>query len=96
MLKKDEIIRAAQSRFADEYEGRFRSDNYRGFSELPVNNAYLELFRLYYSGGDYLRDLYARSGGNLPAFIAAAKRLKGKGDPREELTKNLGLTGDDR
>ncbi|MDR1507601.1 MAG: aminopeptidase, partial [Treponema sp.] len=58
---------------------------------LPVNNAYLELFRLYYSGGDYLRDLYARSGGNLPAFIAAAKRLKGKGDPREELESALGL-----
>jgi hypothetical protein len=56
-----------------------------------VNNAYLELFRLYYSGGDYLRDLYARSGGNLPAFIAAAKRLKGKGDPREELESALGL-----
>jgi predicted aminopeptidase len=93
LRKKDEIIRAAQTRFDGEYENRFHSDNYRGFSALPVNNAYLELFRLYYAGGDYLRDLYNRSGRDLPAFIAAAKTLNRKGDPRTELEKALELTG---
>jgi predicted aminopeptidase len=90
LREKDAIIRAAQSRFEDEYDDRFHSDNYRGFSTLPVNNAYLELFRLYYSGGDYLRELYDRSGRDLPAFIAAAKSLNKKGDPRAELEKALG------
>jgi predicted aminopeptidase len=91
LQKKNEIIKAAQIRFEENYETLFRSDNYRGFSRLPVNNAYLELFRLYYAGGDYLRDIYERSGRNLPAFIAAAKTLKGKTDPRAELEKALGL-----
>ncbi|MDR0623425.1 MAG: aminopeptidase [Treponema sp.] len=93
LRKKDEIIRAAKTRFDDEYESRFHSDNYRGFSGLPVNNAYLELFRLYYSGGSYLRDLYNRSGQDLPAFISAAKRLKGRDDPRAELEKALDPAG---
>ncbi|MDR3343792.1 MAG: aminopeptidase, partial [Treponema sp.] len=66
---------------------------YRGFSRLAVNNAYLELFRLYYAGGAYLEDLYDRSGRNLPGFIAAAKTLKsrGGGTPRQRLEAALGL-----
>lgn len=79
------IIQAAQSRFDTNYETLFQSDNYRGFSRLPVNNAYLELFRLYYSGGDYLKDLYDRSGHDLPRFIALAKTLTPKGDPQRQL-----------
>ncbi|MDR0315366.1 MAG: aminopeptidase, partial [Treponema sp.] len=46
LLEKERIINAAKERFDAEYENRFTSDNYRGFSSLPVNNAYLELFRL--------------------------------------------------
>jgi predicted aminopeptidase len=91
LRKKDDHIRAAQARFEAEYETLFRSDNYRGFSRLPVNNAYLELFRLYYSGGDYLADLYERSGRDMVRFIAAAKTLTAKGDPRKHLEQALGL-----
>ncbi|MDR2485637.1 MAG: aminopeptidase [Treponema sp.] len=79
------IIQAAQSRFDTNYGTLFRSDSYRGFSRLPVNNAYLELFRLYYSGGGYLKDLYDRSGQDLPRFIALAKTLTPKGDPMRRL-----------
>ncbi|MDR3161455.1 MAG: aminopeptidase [Spirochaetaceae bacterium] len=86
---KEEIIRAAQVRFEETYESRFRSDNYRGFSQVPVNNAYLELYRLYYSGGDYLEDLYKRSGRDLPRLIAAAKTLKSRRDPRQALEAAL-------
>jgi predicted aminopeptidase len=89
LRKKDEIIRAAQNRFAEEYDSRFHGDNYRGFSSLPVNNAYLELFRLYYGGGDFFRELYARSGGDLPRFIAAAKTLKRTGEPKKQLERAL-------
>ncbi|MDR3355581.1 MAG: aminopeptidase [Spirochaetaceae bacterium] len=84
--QKQKIIAAAQSRFAAEYESRFHSGNYRGFSEIEVNNAYLELYRLYYSGGGRLKELYEESGGNLHAFIAAAKTISRKGgDPVEQL-----------
>jgi predicted aminopeptidase len=90
LQKKADIIKAAQTRFEKDYETLFRSDNYRGFSKLPVNNAYLELYRLYYAGGDYLEDLYRRSGGDLPRFIAAAKTLTPRGDPRAQLEAALG------
>jgi predicted aminopeptidase len=89
LKQKEAIIQAAQRRFDGEYETLFHSDNYRGFSRLPVNNAYLELFRLYYGGGDYLRDLYERSGRDLPQFIGAAKTLTSKGNPKDQLEKAL-------
>ncbi|MFP3089527.1 aminopeptidase [Treponema sp. TIM-1] len=94
LQKKEEIIKAAQARFDEKYETLFRSENYRGFSKLPVNNAYLELYRLYYAGGSYLEDLYDRSGRDLPHFIAAVKTLTGRGDPRAQLEAALGLASE--
>jgi predicted aminopeptidase len=92
LRQKEELIGAAQRRFEAEYDERFQSDGYRGFSRLPVNNAYLELFRLYYGGGSYLEDLYRRSGENLGDFIAAAKTVSRRGAaPRDQLEKALGL-----
>jgi predicted aminopeptidase len=92
LRKKEAIIKAAQVRFDENYETLFHSGNYRGFSTLPVNNAYLELYRLYYAGGDYLEDLYRRSGRDLSRYIAAAKTLVPRGDPRAQLEAALGLT----
>jgi predicted aminopeptidase len=88
--QKQRIIAAAQERFASEYETRFHSGNFRAFSEIEINNAYLELYRLYYSGGGRLKELYEESGGNLHAFIAAAKTISRKGgDPVEQLRSAL-------
>jgi predicted aminopeptidase len=91
--RKERIIRAAQERFAAEYGTLFGTENYRGFAELPVNNAYLELYRLYYAGENYFADLYERSGRDLPGLIAAAKTLNGsraaRKSPRGELEKAL-------
>ncbi|MDR2798833.1 MAG: aminopeptidase, partial [Treponema sp.] len=89
LQKKEAIIQAAQSRFDAAYETWFHSDAYRGFSHLPVNNGYLELFRLYYDGGDYFKALYEGSGRDLPRFIAAAKTLNAQGDPRRALAAAL-------
>ena len=63
---------------------------------MPINNAYLELFRLYYESDDFLFDLLKKSGGDLPAFIAAAKTLEKKDpagitNPKERLAKALGI-----
>jgi predicted aminopeptidase len=96
LIRKDEIIEAAKTRFNAQYDSLFKTVNYRGFSELPVNNAYLELYRLYYEEEHYFKDLYEKSGSNLPNFIAAARtlnsvRLTKKSSPKEELEKALGL-----
>jgi len=89
---KEQIINAAKERFNAEYESRFTNDNYRYFSTLEVNNAYLELFRLYYSPDNFYEDLYERTGRDLPAFIAAAKTITRRGaHPRIQLENALGV-----
>jgi len=91
LSEKEKIIGAAKERFAAEYENLFSGEGYRGFLELPVNNAYLELYRLYYTEDSYIANLFARSGKNLPEFIAAAKSISKKGNGREMLAQTLGL-----
>ena len=98
LKRKEEIINRAKLSFDENYDTLFKTENYRGFSKLSVNNAYLELFRLYYEEEHYFKDLYEKSGNDLPKFIAAAATLssrikqgKGKGNPKEELEKALGL-----
>ena len=91
LREKEHLIKAAQERFGAEYEDRFSGDNYRGFSDLPINNAYLELYRLYYSEDAYIAALFAQSGKTLPEFIAAAKTMPRRGPGRERLAKALGL-----
>jgi predicted aminopeptidase len=89
LAEKERIIKAAKERFNAEYDSLFSGNNYRGFSELPVNNAYLELFRLYHTEDNFYKELYERSGQNLPAFIRAAKKITKKGDPRLQLENAL-------
>ena len=91
LIRKEEIIEREKSRFDEDYDAIFKTEGYRGFSKLPVNNAYLELFRLYYEEDRYYIDLYEKSGSNLTKFIEAAKTIKGRGNPKEEFEKALGL-----
>jgi predicted aminopeptidase len=83
------IIKTAQGRFESEYESRFSGDNYRFFSTLPINNAYLALYRLYYAKDNYLEELFTRSGVDLKTFIAAAKTIPRRGDARARLEEAL-------
>jgi predicted aminopeptidase len=90
LQQKEIIIAAAKERFEIEYESRFISENYHNFSKININNAYLELYRLYYAGGGRLRELYEESGGNIRAFTSAAKTITKKGgDPLEQLRAAL-------
>jgi predicted aminopeptidase len=91
LQKKAGIIQAAKARFDENYDTLFQNDRYRFFSELSINNAYLELYRLYYEEDRYFQDLYTRSGRDLRAFITVVKTLKPKGDPKAQLEKALGL-----
>jgi len=78
IIQKEKIIAAAKERFNDEYEELFSSENYRGFFDLPVNNAYIDLFRLYYEEESAIPDLFEKSGNDLTSFIKAAKTLPSK------------------
>jgi predicted aminopeptidase len=93
LSEKELIIIGAKERFATEYESLFSGEGYRNFLDLPVNNAYLELYRLYYTEDSYIANLFAKSSKSLPEFIAAAKSIskKGKGRGREMLAQVLGM-----
>jgi len=92
LSRKAEIIQRAQEDFAADYPRLFRSGDYRGFARLPVNNAYLELYRLYHDDSGYFDRLFRGIGGDLPRFIGAAKTLRGRrGDPKMLLAEALGL-----
>jgi len=95
LIQKDKIISAAQIRFEAEYDDLFYTDTFRFFIDLPVNNAYLDLFRLYHEEDHFFRELFERSGSDLPAFIAAARTLNPRqrrgADPRVEFERALGL-----
>jgi predicted aminopeptidase len=87
--EKEKIIATAKERFAAEYENIFSGEGYRGFLDMPVNNAYLELYRLYYTEDSYIANLFAESGKTLPEFIAAAKSIPKKANGREMLARAL-------
>ena len=98
LLRKKEIIDDALAEFDKSYADLFKTENHRGFSKLSVNNAYLDLFRLYHEEDEYFKDIYEKSRKDLPKFIAAAKTLnssralrRGKGNPKEALEHALGL-----
>jgi len=93
ILRERQIIKAAaQERFEAEYDERFISDNFRGFSTLPINNAYLDLFRIYSPADGFVENLFERSGLSLPEFIAAARSMPRRGPPgRERFARVLGL-----
>jgi predicted aminopeptidase len=95
LRRKAEIIAAAQERFDNEYDSLFSGENFRGFSTMKINNAYLELYRLYYAEDNFFSGLYERSGKNLPAFIAAAKTLQKSAAARRHPRRQLeaALTG---
>ncbi|GHU41020.1 aminopeptidase [Spirochaetia bacterium] len=89
LLSKEKIIAGSKERFKENYDSMFLTDRYKNFVNVEVNNAYLELYRLYYDGGSALKELYEAHGSNLTNFINAAKKLTGKGDPMEQLKTEL-------
>jgi len=93
LLRKEETIARAKVRLETHYDALFKTERYHFFSKLPVNNAYLELYRLYYEEDHFFMDLFGKSGSDLPKFIEAAKTLRtGKdGDPKADLEKALGF-----
>jgi predicted aminopeptidase len=93
LRRKEEIIEAAKIRFDENYDTLFKTGIYRFFIDLPVNNAYLDLYRLYHEEDNYFKELYERAGSDLRQFIAAAKTLNPRlrGNPRQELERALGL-----
>lgn len=82
LKRKAILIQDFQREFLASYDQLFRTEAYKPFGRLPVNNAYLYLYRLYYPENQFFEQLYLNMGQDLPRLIQAAKGIKGKkGDP---------------
>lgn len=80
---KQRIITDHQQEFAAAYDERYRSEGYRRYPELEVNNAYLSLFGLYTQDLSYFYHLYELLGFDLAALVDAFRDL-----PSSDLAPN--------
>lgn len=81
LTRKIEIISAFQSEFAQSYEHRFGTDVYRSFADLPVNNAYLDLFVQYSGETELYEQLLDALCGDPAELVRFASQLPGD-DPK--------------
>ena len=92
---KAEVIAARAAKFAADYDALFETDRYRAFAMDRVNNAYLDLYRLYEGEPALYADYLARAcGGDLGRFIQAMSRIastkEGRADPKAAMRRELG------
>lgn len=74
---KARIIEEFQKEFLSCYNARYTTDRYKGFGELPVNNAYLELFQLYQGREDWFAALFEEEEGDMKRFFRRVRRERG-------------------
>jgi predicted aminopeptidase len=80
LAEKQRTIQDYQQRFLDRYDGLFGTDRYRGFGEVRINNAYLDLYRTYTQDLEVFYRLYENEERNLRATIEVLKQV-GKAAP---------------
>jgi predicted aminopeptidase len=89
--RKAEVIAARAGLFKEDYSRLFKGEGYRGFDMARINNAYLDLYRIYEGESSLYRDFYDRlCRGDMRLFIqrvAAIARLKV--EPKAEMRRLL-------
>ena len=91
--RKAEVIAARAAVFKIEYSKIFATDRYAGFPMDGLNNAYLDLYRLYEGEPSLYRDYYEKACYNdLRRFMVEAARLVKQargGDPKEAMRREI-------
>ena len=87
---KAELIDAFKRRFGGELVETFRTEAYRSLGTLPINNAFISLYRLYSDDVPLLREYWQRRcGAELPRFIEAVKELARRGEVKARMRGEL-------
>ncbi|MDP3177929.1 MAG: aminopeptidase, partial [Spirochaetaceae bacterium] len=94
--RKARIIAERAVAFAEAYDGLFETESYRLFAMAGLDNAYLDLYRLY-EGEDSLYEDYYREvcGSDMRRFLENVSRIasKAKGrrgdDPKAAMSSEL-------
>ncbi len=80
--KKEHILEEFSKQFALTYEEEFKTDTYRHISELPINNAFIGLYGVYYGSDNYFDKLYTYFDEDLKTMLEALRPLdKSRDDP---------------
>jgi predicted aminopeptidase len=90
LARKAEIIEDFRNRFSQDLAARFHSPAYKDLGSIPLNNAYLDLYRIYSSDIPLFRAYWAlRCGSSLSRFMKAEKYLSGHGDVKALMRQSL-------
>jgi len=93
-LRKAEVIAARAEEFRKGYDASFAADRYRGFDMSKVNNAWLDLYRLYEGEPELYAEYCGKAcGGDLRRMIEAMSRIAstkaGRADPKAAMRAEL-------
>ncbi len=93
--RKAEVIAARAEEFKKEGPTLFKGPGYADFPMGRINNAYIDLYRLYEGESSLYEDFYDKvCGGDMKAFIATVSRIaKAPGDPKAEMRRLLAEAG---
>lgn len=86
--KREQRIRLIQERFNTELKPNLKTDSYKKFPEIKLNNARLLVYKTYMQDLSDFEKLYKLVGNDFASFIQKCKTLESSNDPEKEL-KNL-------
>jgi hypothetical protein len=89
--QKAAIITSRAIEFKAEYAQHFLTDRYKDFPMEKLNNAYLDLYRIYEGEPELYKDYYEKiCASSMKRFIEEVEKIaKRGGDPREGMRKEL-------
>jgi predicted aminopeptidase len=92
---KAAIIAARAAQFKDQYAQHFVTEQYKAFPMEKINNAYLDLYRIYEGEPTLYKEYYEKvCGCSMRRFLSEVGRIaKRGGDPREGMRKELAAAG---
>ena len=95
LARKKEILASRAEEYSRIAPSAFKGEGYRDFPMERINNAYLDLYRLYEGEPELYREYLDRKcGGNLSRFIKSVADLAASGgDPKERMRNLLGTGG---
>lgn len=76
-----------QEKFKSDLSPRLRSDSFKKFSDIKLNNARLLIYKTYMQDLGDFEKLYELTGKNYSAFLEKCKSLENADDPGKELKK---------
>ncbi|HUW39994.1 MAG TPA: aminopeptidase [Rectinemataceae bacterium] len=95
LARKAQIIAQRAAAFKSQPATMFHDAGYRDFPMDKINNAYLDLYRLYEGEPELYKDYYEKiCGSSLAIFVQKVSRIvKAGGDPKEAMRRVLAAAG---